>query len=232
MNSISYRCCRFPPVIIQQAVWLYYRFTLSFRDVEDFLAERGIEVSYETIRRWVIRFGPQAARRLERFRPKAHCQWHLDEGFVSIGGKRMCLWRAVDQEGEVLDVVVQSRRNKRVALKLIRKLLKRQGFAPCTVVTDKYPAYSAAFREVGLTAIRHRGKCRNNRAESPHVPIRRRERKMQGFRSAGSARRFLSAHDTIHNTFNTRRHRITAAEHRTLRDHARSLWHGVTAAAA
>ncbi len=150
MSEISYRYCHFPPAIVQNAVWLYCRFTLSFRDVEDLLGERGIEVSYESIRRWVARFGPAYAKRLRNLRPKSHPQWNLDEMFVSIGGRRMYLWRAVDQEGEVLDVLVQARRNKLAALKLMRKLMKRQGFAPRTLVTDKLRAYAAAVRELGL----------------------------------------------------------------------------------
>jgi putative transposase len=128
MSKISYRGYRFPPDIIQRAVWLYFRFSLSFRDVEDLLAERGIEVSYETIRQWVTRFGPAIAQDLRSRRPRPHGQRHLDEMFVSIGGKWMYLWRAVDAEGEVLDCLVQSRRDKRAARKLMRKLLKEQGF--------------------------------------------------------------------------------------------------------
>src|SRR5205814_6402095 len=137
MGRISYRGYRFPPDIIQRAVWLYFRFTLSFRDVEDLLAERGIEVSYETIRQWVVRFGPAIARDLRSRRPRPHGQWHLDEMFVSIGGKWMYLWRAVDGEGEVLDCLVQSRRDKRAAKKLMRKLLKKQGFSPSYLLTDQ-----------------------------------------------------------------------------------------------
>ncbi len=127
MKPISYRCHRFPPQIIQHAIWLYCRFTLSFRDVEDMLAERGLEVSYETVRRWVLKFGHSYARRLRRFRPRPDDRWHLDEMFVTIRGRRMYLWRAVDAEGEVLDFVIQSKRNKAAALKLMRKLLKKQG---------------------------------------------------------------------------------------------------------
>ena len=151
MNEISYRYCHFPPSIVQHAVRLYCRFTLSFRDVEELLAERGIEVSYETIRRWVARFGHQIARRLRRSRPRAHPQWHLDEMFTSFGGKRMYLWRAIDQDGEVLDVLVQGKRDTKAALKLMRRLLKRQGFATETVVTDEWRTYVAAIRELGLS---------------------------------------------------------------------------------
>ncbi len=224
MNTISYRNLHFPSSIIQYAIWLYARFNLSLRDVEELLAERGIEISYETIRRWVIRFGPQIARRLRRGRPRAHPQWHLDEMYVSIGGRWMYLWRAIDQEGEVLDVLVQARRDKRAALKLVRKLLKKHGFAPRTIVTDKWRAYGAAFRDLGLAAWHHRAKWKNNRIEGSHVRVRRRERAMQGFRSPGSAQRFLSIHAAVYNQFSNRRHLISADENRARRKCAFAAW--------
>ncbi len=224
MSTISYRYRHFPRDIVQPAVCFYVRFTLSYRDVEDLLAERGAAVSYETVRRWVSKFGPCIARRLGRSRPKAHPLWHLDEMFVSIGGRRMYLWRAVDQNGEVLDVLVQAKRDKHAALKLMRKLLKKQGFAPRTLVTDRWRAYAAAFHDLGLTGWHHQAKWKNNRIESAHVPVRRRERKMQKFRSPGSAQRFLSIHAAVYNTFNTRRHLVPAAEHREGRDRAFDLW--------
>jgi len=144
MTPVSYRYCHFPPVVVQHGVWLYACFTLSFRDVEDLLAERGIGVSYETIRRWVARFGPQIARRLRTHRSRPHSLWHLDEMFVSMDGKSMYLWRAIDQNGEVLDILVQAKRDKKAALKLVRRLLKKQELAPCTIVTDKLRSYAAA----------------------------------------------------------------------------------------
>ena len=147
------------------------------------MAERGVEVSYETVRRWVKRFGPPLARVLRRERPRAHPQWHLDEMYVSIGGRWMYMWRAIDQNSEVLDVLVQAKRDKRAALKLMRKLLKKHGFAPRTIVTDKWRAYAAAFRDLGLNASHHQAKWKNNRIEGSHVRVRRRERAMQGFRS-------------------------------------------------
>ena len=147
--AISYVGYRFPPVIIQQAVWLYARFTLSFRDVEDLLAERGILVSYETVRRWVKYFGPTIAADLRRRRPKPHSTWYLDEAFSTIDGRLVYLWRAVDAEGEVLDVLVQSKRDKRAALKLMRKLLKKMGFVPDKLVTDDLRSYGAAARDLG-----------------------------------------------------------------------------------
>ncbi len=220
MTTISYRYCHFPPDVIQHAVWLCYRFTLSFRDEEDMPAERGVEVSYETIRRWVAGFGPQIARYLRHHRPVAHPQWHLDEMFVSIGGRRMYLWRAVDQDDELLDVLVEARRDRRAATKLMRKLLKKRGFALRALVTEKLRAYAAAVRELSLTARHHRAKWKNNRIESAHVPIRRRERKMQRFRSPGSAQRFLSVHAAIYNTFDTRRRVTSANQHRERRKEA------------
>ena len=172
MSKISYAGYRFPPVIIQQAVWLYARFTLSFRDVEDLLAERGIMVSYETVRRWVRYFGPTIAADLRRRRPKPHSTWHLDEVFIRIDGRLVYLWRAVDAEGEVLDVVVQSKRDKRAALKLLRKLLKTMAFVPDKLVTDDLRSYGAAARELGLSRRHERGRWRNNRAENSHQPTR------------------------------------------------------------
>ena len=224
MSPISYRYCHFPPTIIQHAVWLYARFSLSYRDVEELLAERGIVVSYETVRRWVARFGPQIARRLRHHRPRPHSQWHLDEMFVSMGGKQMYLWRAIDRQGEVLDVLVQAKRDKRAALKLMRKLLKQSGFAPLTIITDKLRSYTAAFRDLGLTARHHQARWKNNRIEGSHVYIRRRERRMQGFRSPGSGQRFLSLHAAAYNAFNTRRHLTSATDHRKLRSQAFTIW--------
>lgn len=158
LGEISYRFSYFPPVIGHNAVWLYCRFTLSFRDGEDLLGERGIEVSYETIRRWMARFGPAYAKRLRNLRPKAHPRWHLDGMFVSIGGRGVYLWRAVDQNGEVLDVLVQAKRDGRAALKLTRKRMNRHCFAPRTLVTDKLRADAAAVRELDLAARHHRAK--------------------------------------------------------------------------
>jgi transposase-like protein len=206
MALLSYRRHRFPPPIIQHAIWLYLRFTLSHRDVEDLLAERGLDVSYETVRRWVLKFGAMVAQRLRRRRPRPSDRWHLDEMVVRIAGRRMYLWRAVDHEGEILDMLVQRRRNQRAALKLMRKLLRKQGFAPKLVVTDKLRSYGAAFRELHLTCRHDQGLRKNNRAENSHQVVRRRERKMQRFKSAASAQRFLSMYAAVHNTFNHQRH--------------------------
>src|ERR1700730_14749920 len=158
MKKISYRGYRFPPEIIHQAIWLYLRFTLSLRDVEDLWAERGIMVSYETVRRWVNHFGPMIAADLRKRRPKPHTTWHLDEVYLKIAGRMVYLWRAVDAEGEVLDVLVQSRRNKRAALKLMRKLLKKYGFVPDKLVTDDLRSYAAAANDLGIARRHERGR--------------------------------------------------------------------------
>jgi transposase-like protein len=231
MSNVSYRRHRFSVEIIQHAVCLYFRFPLSFRDVEDLLAGRGIDVSYETVRRWSVKFGLAYARRLRRSHPLADVRWHLDEMFVSINGKTIYLWRAVDCEGEVLDVLVQSRRNKKAALKLMRKLLKAQGFAPTAVVTDKLPSYLAALETLGMKRNHVTGGRSNNRAENSHLPIRQRERRMQRFKSAGSAQRFLSTHAAIYNTFYVQRHLISRRTLRQFRSAAMERWQDVTAAA-
>ena len=231
MQIISYAKHRFPPEIIQYAVWLYFRFPLSCRDVEDLLSERGIDVSYETVRRWALRFGRAYAYRLRRFRSRSDTRWHLDEVFVSITGKRMVLWRAVDCEGEVLDILVQSRRNKKAVLRLKRKLLKKQGFAPDTIVTDKLPSYGAALMDLGLSKRHGFSGRKNNRAENSHLPVRQRERRMQRFKSPGSAQRFLSTHAAVYNTFNVQRHLISRRTLRQFRSAAMSEWQAATAAA-
>ncbi len=231
MLPVSYARHQFPPVVIQHAVWLYLRFTLSYRDVEELLAERGLEISYETIRRWVLKFGPQFARRLRARRLRPSSQWHLDEMVVAIGGRRLWLWRAVDSEGEILDVLVQRKRDKAAAVRLMRKLLKKQGYAPSVLVTDKLRSYGAAKAELGLAARHEQGLRKNNRAENSHQAVRRRERKMQRFKSAGSAQRFLSVHSAVHNTFNLQRHLISRNTLRLFRAEAMERWQHATAAA-
>ena len=183
------------------------------------------------VRRWALKFGSAYARKLCAIRPRPSGKWHLDEVFVSINGKRSYLWRAVDSEGEVLEILVQSRRNKRAALKLMRKLLKKQGFVPDAVVTDKLPSYGAALRELNLSKNHDFGGRKNNRAENSHLPVRQRERRMQRFKSPGSAQRFLSTHATVYNTFNVQRNLITRKTLRQFRDEAMSEWLYVTTAA-
>ena len=218
MIKISYSSYRFPPEIIQQAIWLYLRFILSLRDVEDLLAERGIMVSYETVRRWVNHFGPMIAADLRKRRPKPYTTWHLDEVYLKIDGRMVYLWRAVD--AEVLDVLVQAKRNKRAALKLMRKLLKKYGFVPDKLVTDDLRYYAAAAGQLGIAKRHERGQWRNNRAENSHQPTRRRERKMQGFKSPGSAQNFQRPTPS-HLRKNARAFRATAMQ----------TWRDVVAAA-
>ena len=221
MRQITYRGFRFPPDVIQRAVWLYLRFSLSLRDVEDILAERGID---ETIRCWIHRFGPQisAQVRARRYRPTS--KWHLDEMFIPIGGRQVYLWRAIDDEGEVMEVLVTARRDKREAIRLLRKLLKKYQQAPITIVTDRCRAYGAAIRELKLCAVHVMDNKTNNLIESSHVPVRGRERKRQGFKSAGSAQKFLSMHAATYNHFNVRRHLTTANTHRLFRAEALANW--------
>src|SRR6516225_5258568 len=224
MSLLCYRRHRFPAEIIQHAIWLYLRFTLSYRDVEELLAERGFDISYETVRRWVLKFGPAIARRLRRRRPQPSDRWHLDEMVVRIAGKRMYLWRGVDHEGEVLDMLVQSRRDSRAALRLMRKLLRKQGFVPKVLVTDKLRSYASAFRRLRLNCLHQQGLHKNNRVENSHQPVRRRERKMQRFKSARSAQRFLSMHAAVHNTFNLQRHLVSRSTLRIFRAEAANQW--------
>ena len=231
MFPISYRRHRFPPAVIQHAVWLYLRFTLSYRDVEELLARRGLDLSYESVRCWVLKFGPVIAQRLRQRRPRPSDRWHLDEMVVRIAGKRMYLWRAVDHEGEILDVLLQRRRDRRAAVKLMRKLLRKHGFAPKRVTTDQLRSYGAALRHLSLSCHHEQGLRQNNRAENSHQVVRRRERKMQRFKSAASAQRFLSMHAAVHNTFNLQRHLISRSTLRTFRSEAEAHWRSATTAA-
>ncbi len=210
-----------------------YRFTTSLRDVEEMLAQRGIDTTYETVRCWANKFGPAIAANIRKRRGRADSVWHLDEMVVHIKGKRMFMWRAVDKEGEVLDVLVQKRRNKAAALKLLRKLLKNQGYVPDEIVTDGLASYPAALKTLGC-AYRHKpGRLRdNNRAENSHLPLRRRERKMQRFKSQGQAQRFVSTHSAIYNTFNTQRHLISRKTLSQFRCAAMAEWLAASAAAA
>jgi transposase-like protein len=224
MTSISFKRHRFPPEIIQHAVWLYARFTLSFRDVEDLLAERGIDVSNETLRRWFLKFSRVVAGNLRRSRPRPGSYWHLDEMLIAIRGRQYWLWRAVDQEGEVLDFLVQRRRCAKSAERLLCKLLKKQGYAPTRIVTDKLKSYPAAIREMRLSAVHDQGLRANNRAENSHQPVRRRERKQQRFKSAGSAQRFLSIHAAVYNAFYVQRHLLKRRNFKQFRADAFAVW--------
>ncbi len=227
-TTSSYRGFRFPREIISHAVWLYHRFPLSFRDVEELLYERGVIVTYETIRQWCHKFGQAFANQLRRRRARPGDKWHLDEVFLKINGKTHYLWRAVDQEGNVLDILVQSRRNKTAAKKFFRKLLKGCKYVPRVIVTDKLGSYGAAKREV-LSSVEHRqSRYLNNRAENSHQPTRRRERVMQRFKSVGHAQRFLSAFGPIHQHFCPRRHRMKAEQYRAEREARFQVWNEVT----
>jgi putative transposase len=208
MQPISFKRHRFPPSVIVHAVWLYARFTLSFRDVEEMLAERGIDASNETVRRWFLKFGRLIASNLRRSRPQPSPRWHLDEMVIKIRGRNHWLWRAVDDEGEVLDFLVQPRRCAKSARRLLRKLLKKQGFAPKRITTDKLRSYGAAIRTERLSAAHDQGLRANNRAENSHQPVRRRERKMQRFKSPGSTQRFLSIQAAVQNVFTVQRHLV------------------------
>ena len=229
MKTSIYTLHRFHPDIIRRTVWTYFRFNLSFRDVEDLMIERGVDVSYETIRRWVDKFGSTYARRIKSRSECPSSVWHLDEIYTKINGKMVYLWRAVDDEGTVLDVVVQRRRNTKAATRLLRKLLRNQGIRPTRIVTDRLSSYSAALKLLGLKHLQDVGGRKNNRAECSHVPIRRRERKSQKFRSAHQAQKLLSAHAQIYNLFNFRRHLISRKTLRKFRSQADAKWNLVTA---
>ncbi len=227
-TTSRYKGHRFPHEIISHAVWLYFRFSLSYRDVEELLAERGIVVTYETVRQWCLKFGQQYANQLRRRRAKPGDKWHLDEVFLKINGQTSYLWRAVDQDGIVLDILVQSRRNKAAAKKFFRKLLKGCTYVPRVLITDKLGSYEAAKKEV-MPGVEHRRHRRlNNRAENSHQPTRQRERTMRCFKSPGHAQRFLSAFGPIREHFCPRRHRLRAQEYRRERARRFQVWNEVS----
>ncbi len=228
----DYKRHRYPPAIIAYAVWLYFRFALSYRDVEELLAERGVIVTYETIRQWCRKFGQTYANALRCRRSRPGDKWHLDEVFISIRGVQHYLWRAADQDGAVLDILVQRRRDKRAARTFFRRLLKGLVYVPRVIITDKLASYGAAQREV-LPSVEHRQHRRlNNRAENAHQPTRERERRMRRFKSPGHAQRFLAAYGPIMNHFRPRRHRLTATAYRQQRAEDFATWREVTGVAA
>jgi len=227
-----YKHYRFPADIISHGVWLYYRFCLSYRDVEELLFARGIMVTYETIRQWCRTFGQDYANQLRRRRPRPGDKWHLDEVFLTSNGAQPYLWRAVDQEGYGLDILVQSRRNKTATKKFFRKLLKRFRYVPRVIITDKLKSYGAAKREI-LPGVEHRQhRYLNNRAENSHQPTRQRERRMQGFKSPGHAQRFLAAYGPIAQHFRPRRHLLSAHAYRQEMVQRFQSWQEVTGLAA
>jgi putative transposase len=219
---------RFPGEIISHGVWLYYRFTLSYRDVQELLFERGVTVSHEAIRQWCRKCGQDYANRLRRRRPQPGDTWYLDEVFLTIHGERHELWRAVDQDDNVLDILVQKRRNKQAAKKFFRKLLKGLLYVPRVIITDKLKSYGAAKREI-LPGVEHRqSRYLNNRCENSHRPTRQREYRMQGLKSAGHAQRFLSAYGPIPQHCRPRRHLLSASDYRQERRQRFESWAEIT----
>jgi transposase-like protein len=231
MTSLSYCGHRFPAPIIHHAIWLYLRFTLSYRDVEELLAERGLDLSFETIRRWVLKFGPAIARGLRQRRPGratdgTSTRWSCGSPAGACISGVPSIRRAKSS-----DLLIQPRRDKRAAVRLMRRLLKKQGFTPKLAVTDKLRSYAAAFRELHLTCEHEQGLRMNNRAENSHQVVRKRERKMQRFKSAGSTQRFLSVHAAVHNTFYLQRHLISRSTLRKFRAEAMAHWQAAAAEA-
>ena len=226
--TTQYKNHRFPVEIISHAVWLYFRFCLSFRAVEELLFERGVVVTYEAIRQWCRKFGQRYANQLRRRRPRPGDKWHVDEVLLTIKGERHYLWRAVDQEGKVLDILVQRRRDKRAAKKFFRKLLKGLTYVPRVIVTDKLKSSGAAKREI-LPGVEHRQhRYLNNRAENSHQPTRQREQRMQRFKSPGHAQRFLAVCGPIAQHFRLRRHRLSAPAYRQELQNRFQSWQEIT----
>ena len=219
-----YKRHRFPPEIIQHAVWLYYRFNLSARDIEDLLAERGIVVSYESIRLWCIKFGSKYAKRLRRRHQGYGDTFYIDEVFVKIQGKQQYLWRAVDQDGEVIDVFLQKRRDGKAAKRFFKRLLKVHRSEPRKIVTDKLRSYGVAHRELIPDTIHDTSQYANNKAELSHQPTRVRERVMRLFKSMQQAQRFLTVHAAVYTLFNLGRHLVSAKNYRVFRLRAFASW--------
>ena len=220
----TYKRHRFPAEIISYAVWLYYRFSLSHRDIEDLLAERGITVTRESIRLWCIKFGALYARRLKRKHQGYGDTFFIDEVFVKINGKQHYLWRAVDQDGEVVDVYLQARRDGATAKRFFKRLLRSHGGEPRKIVTDKLRSYGVAHRELIPEAVHVTERYANNRAEQSHESTRVRERVMRRFKSTGQAQKFLDAHRAVSNLFNLGRHLVGAEHYRNLRRSALNEW--------
>ncbi len=223
----SYHRHRFPPEIISHCVWLYFRFALSFRDVEEMLAMRGVVLTYETVREWCLKFGQTYANNLRRRAPQPGDRWHLDEVFLKINGRIHYLWRAVDQDGDVLDILVQSKRDKKAAKKFFRKLLKGLRYVPSVIITDKLRSYNAA-KDAVLPSVEHQQqKYGNNRAENSHQPTRLRERVMRRFNSAGHAQRFLAAFGIVASHFRVGRHLYRASAYREVMRSRFNTWEQV-----
>ncbi|MER6113199.1 IS6 family transposase [Streptomyces hirsutus] len=229
--SPSYKGHRYPVEVISHCVWLYFRFPLSFREVEELMLQRGVIISHETVRRWCMKFGQAYANGLRRRRPRPGDKWHLDEVFVKINGELTYLWRTVDAGGTVLDILVQNQRDTAAARRFFRRLLRKTRAVPRVLVTDKLRSYGAAHRQV-MPSVEHRShKGLNNRAENSHQPTRQRERAMKGFRSVGAAQRFLAAFSGISPHFRTHRHLMTASNYRTEMTIRFAIWDQITGAA-
>jgi len=224
IRTSLYKRHRFPTEIIQYAVWLYHRFNLSHRDIEDLLAERGVEVSYESIRLWCNKFGSKYVKRLKRRHQGFGDTFYIDEVFVKIQGRQQYLWRAVDQDGEVVDVFLQARRDGMAAKRFFKRLLKNHTGELRKIVTDKLRSYGVAHRELIPDTIHDTTQYANNRAEVSHQPTRVRERGMRRFKSTQQAQRFLSIHAMVYNLFNLGRHLISAEHYRLLRQSAFVSW--------
>jgi len=224
-----YKRHRFPSEIIQHAVWLYHRFNLSHRDIEDLLHERGIEVSYEAIRLWCNKFGPEYAKRLMKKRNGFGDTFFIDEVFIKINGVLHYLWRAVDQDGDVIDVFLQKRRDGQTAKRFFKRLIKSNQGEPWKIVTDKMGSYPVAHKELIPDVTHDTSQYANNKAELSHEPTRVRERGMRKFKSMEQCQRFLSAHAEVYNLFNLGRHCISAKNYRMLRSRAFVSWRNVTA---
>ncbi len=222
-----YKRYRFPPEIIQHAVWLYHRFNLSHRDIEDLLSERGIQVSYEAIRLWCNKFGAEYARRLKRKRQGFGDTFFIDEVFIKINGVQHYLWRAVDQDGDVVDVFLQEKRDGKAAKRFFKRLISSNRGNPRKIVTDKLGSYRVAHRELIPDTIHDTSQYANNKSELSHQPTRVRERGMRKFKSIKQAQRFLFAHAEVYNLFNLGRHLMSAKNYRMFRDRAFTSWENV-----
>ena len=229
ISKSLYKHHRFPPEIIQYAVWLYHRFNLSRRDIEDLLAERGITVSYEAIRLWCNKFGLKYVRRLKKKHQGYGDTFFIDEVFVRIDGKQHYLWRAVDQDGEIVDVFLQRRRDGKAAKRCFKRLLKAHRMEPRKIITDKLRSYGVAHRELIPDTIHDTSQYANNRAELSDQPTRVRERVMRRFKSMQQAQRFLTVHAAVYNLFNLGRHLVSAKNYRFFRLRAFASWNDAVA---
>lgn len=227
MLANPYRGYRFPEEIISQCVWLYFNFCVSLRDVELMMAFRGVHLSYETVRRWCDKFGQLYAAKLKRRRPQLGDKWHLDEVFLTINGVQHYLWRAVDQQGAVIDILVQPKRDRFAAMRFFRKLLRTTGRLPRVILTDKLRSYGAAKRVVLPRVIHRQSRYLNNRAENSHQPTRQRERRMKRFKSPEHAQRFLEVQGIIAEHFRPKRHVLNADRYQIERDKRFVVWHEV-----